>query len=135
MLDNFNALNIFINDIANYNIRMTNFINHVGTVKNAIVTQNAMQKVFRSRFDEGRAHTKLLDFAKFENKHPFITTTAPNYTGLLGKNKEAFFDINLYKTKFLPLDNLYSLFSNALNFYCYDFPFLVAQKSDASRYL
>jgi guanylate kinase len=94
-----------------------------------------MQKVFKSRFDEGRAHTKLLDFANFENKHQFITTPAPLYEKLLGKNKEYFFDINLYKTKLLSIDNTYETLLNPLNYYCYDFPFLLAYKSDASRYL
>jgi len=118
-----------------YSQRTTNFINHISTVKNAIVTQNAMQKVFKSRFDEGRAHTKLLDFANFENKHQFITTPSPSYEGLLSKNKESFFNINLYKMKFLNYDINYNSINSSLNFYCYDFPFLLAYKSDASRYL
>lgn len=74
--------------------RLTNLIAHVAPVKNAMVTHNAMQKVFRSRFDEGRSHAKLTEVANFEAHLPFITGPAPAYETLLGKNKETFFDIN-----------------------------------------
>jgi hypothetical protein len=57
------------------------------------------------------------------------------YEKILGKNKENFLKINFYKNNFYPfLNNFYEL-NSSLNFYFYDFPFLLALKSDASRYL
>lgn len=115
--------------------RFTNNVNLRNTAKNSIVTYNAMQKVFRTRFDENRSHTKLSDFSNFSNKTPFITSERTPYEGILGKNKNSFFKTNLYKNSFKPVfNNLYQA-NTSLNFYFYDFPFLLAFKSDSSRYL
>jgi hypothetical protein len=105
------------------------------SVKNSIVTYNAIQKVFKARFDEGRSNSKLLDFGNFYTKNPFITTNRISYEKLLGKNKENYFKINLYKSNFFTIFNNFYSNLTSLNFYAFDFPFLLAMKSDASRYL
>jgi hypothetical protein len=110
-------------------------LNLRNSVRNSIVTYNALQKVFRARFDEGRANTRLLDFSYFHLKQPYLTMPRVQYERLLGKTKESFFKVNLYKTEFLPyFNNLYDS-TSSLNFYVFDFPFLMAMKSDATRYL
>jgi hypothetical protein len=128
-------LPIIFDFLNNKNNRFSNTINLRNTTKNSLVTYNAIQKVFRTRFDEGRSHTKLNDFSNFYISHPFITSPKTPYEQILGKNKESFFKVNLYKNTFKAFNNnLYS--ANAgLNFYFYDFPFLMALKSDSSRYL
>jgi hypothetical protein len=115
--------------------RFSNFVNLRAPAKAAIVTYNAIQKVFRTRFDENRSNTKLNDFGYFYNKQAFISSPRVQYEKLLGKNKESHYKINLYKNNFDKFfNNNYSSLSS-LNFYFFDFPFLLALKSDASRYL
>jgi hypothetical protein len=122
------------NDFSN-NLKLSNPIKLRSTVKNAIVTYNAVQKVFRSRFDEGRSNARLEDFSNSFVKHPYITDGRINYESLLGKNKESFLKTNLYnqtnKLNYSDLNNIF--FSN--NIYFMDLPFLVSMKSDPSRYL
>jgi hypothetical protein len=130
-----NDFNFAGSRVLNTEFRFNNYINLRSSVRNSIVSYNAIQKVFRARFDEGRSNTKLSDFSNFYSKHPYITSTRVPYENLLGKNKENFFKINFYKNSFFKSFNgNYDLISS-LNFYFYDFPFLLAFKSDASRYL
>ncbi len=145
-----NILNILNqnNDLIDYSIfdlnldlsndklsRFTNSLNLRAPVKNSIVTYNAIQKVFKTRFDEGRSNAKLSDISNFFSKQPFVSAPRISYEELLGKNKENFFKINFYKNNFQKYFNNFYDSSNSLNFYFYDFPFLLALKSDASRYL
>jgi hypothetical protein len=129
--------NIFDNTVIdpNNNIKLSNPFKLRSTVKNAIVTYNAIQKVFRSRFDEGRANARLEDFSNSFVKHPYITDSRISYESLLGKNKESFLGTNLYnqinKLNHSDISNVY--YSN--NIYFMDLPFLLSMKSDPSRYL
>ena len=128
---------INVNSDINTNklIRFSNSLNLRAPVKNSIVNYNAIQKVFRTRFDEGRSNTKLSDLANTFTKQPLISSPRISYEKLLGKTKENFFKVNFYKNSFQNyFNNLYDS-SSSLNFYFYDFPFLLALKSDASRYL
>jgi len=86
--------------ISKNEIRTTNPLKLRSTTKNAIVTYNAMQKVFRSRYDEGRSNARLQDLTNSYNKHPFITAPKSPYESLLGKNKESFFNVNNYNQYF-----------------------------------
>ena len=118
-----------------FGIRFDNYINLRSTARNSIVTYNAIQKVFKSRFDEGRSNAKITEFSNFYTKQPYLTSPRVQYERLLGKNKENFFKVNLYRTRFLNFFNdLYDC-TSSLNFFFFDFPFLIAMKSDASRYL
>jgi hypothetical protein len=120
---------------TNNNLKLSNPFKLRSTVKNAIVTYNAIQKVFRSRFDEGRSNARLEDFSNSFVKHPYITDTRVNYESLLGKNKESFLKINFYnQTSKLNFSNISSLFYSN-NIYFMDLPFMVSMKSDPSRYL
>lgn len=115
--------------------RFSNFINLRAPVKASIVTYNAIQKVFRTRFDENRSNTKLNDFGLFFNKQSFINAPRVQYEKILGKNKETFYNVNFYKNNFNAFFNSNYEISSSLNYYFFDFPFLLALKSDASRYL
>ena len=116
-------------------IRFNNSINLRNTVKNSIVTYNAIQKVFKTRFDESRSNAKLSSISDLYTKQPFISSSRVSYEKLLGKTKENFYKINFYKNSFQKYFNNFYDYSSSLNFYFYDFPFLLAMKSDSSRYL
>jgi hypothetical protein len=123
-------------DLNNSNlIRFNNSINLRNTVKNSIVTYNAIQKVFKTRFDESRSNAKLNSISDLYTKQPFISSSRIQYEKLLGKTKENFYKINFYKNSFQNYFNNFYDASSSLNFYFYDFPFLLAMKSDSSRYL
>jgi hypothetical protein len=136
-LENFNNLNTLSNIEAdpNNNLKLSNPFKLRSTVKNAIVTYSAIQKVFKSRFDEGRSNARLEDFSNSFVKHPYITDSRINYESLLGKNKESFLKTNLYnQTNKLNYSNLSPIFYSN-NIYFMDLPFMVSMKSDPSRYL
>jgi hypothetical protein len=132
---NMEAYDTKVSQDANNNLRLSNPFKLRSTVKNSIVTYSAIQKVFRSRFDEGRSNARLEDFANSYVKHPYITDTRVRYESLLGKNKESFLKLNFYNhTNKLNYSNLSPLFYSN-NIYFMDLPFLVSMKSDPSRYL
>lgn len=105
------------------------------TARNSIVTYNAIQKVFKSRFDEGRSNAKLYDLSNSLVPHSFLTQSKPQYEHMLNKNKESFFSLDTYL--FRNNSNFNTLFtiSNSLNIPFLDIPFLISLKSDSSRYL
>jgi hypothetical protein len=115
-------------------LRFSNYLTFRAPVKSAIVTYNSIQKVFKARFDENRSNSKLTELSNFYLKQPTLTAPRIKYERLLGKNKESFFKVNTYKTDLLPNFNIIYDSLNAINFYFFDFPFLMSLKSDASRY-
>jgi hypothetical protein len=116
-------------------LKISNPLKLRSTAKNAIVTYNAIQKVFRSRLDEGRSNARLLDFSNSFTSHAFLTDSRVNYEHLISKNNENFFSINLYNLGLKKnLSNLTSL-NLTNNIYFSEIPFLLSMKSDPSRYL
>jgi len=134
-LTNLSKYSLDINSDVTNNLKLSNPFKLRSTVKNAIVNYSAIQKVFRSRFDEGRSNARLEDFSNSYVKHPYITDSRVKYESLLGKNKESFLQLNFYNhSNKLNFSNLSSLFFSN-NIYFMDLPFLVSMKSDPSRYL
>ena len=76
--------------------RQTVTVNHISTARAAIVMQNAMQKVFRCRFDEGRAYTQLGDLNNSDHSQPLITGQI-NYKQAIGKTHTSFIAAGAYK--------------------------------------
>jgi hypothetical protein len=74
-----------------------------------MVTYSAIQKVFKSRLDEGRSHARLGDFSGSFISHPFVTAKRSPYESFLAKNKENFFTTQGYNSYYN--DNFNSLFS------------------------
>ena len=129
------------NDFVTSNVNNSNNLRNINplklrlTARNSIVTYNAIQKVFKSRFDEGRSNARLYDLSNSFVSHPFLTQSKSSYESLLGKNKESFFSLNTYSSyNNSNFNNLYTL-TNTLNIPFLDIPFLISLKSDASRYL
>jgi hypothetical protein len=112
-----------VNDAASYDNDQTRFTSSLRlrrTARNSIVTYNALQKVFRSRLEEGRSNYGLNQLAELESKQPFITANRPSYQKMLGKNRESFYSTTTYKTGTLGfLNDLHSL-NSSLNFYFFD---------------
>lgn len=105
------------------------------TARNAIVSYNAMQKVFKSRLDEGRSHARIADFSNSYISHNFITAPKGKYESALSKNKNSFFEVNLYAPSNNTNFSAMSAIHNSLNSTLIDIPFLISAKSDPSRYL
>jgi hypothetical protein len=104
-------------------------------VRSSIVTFNALQKVFRARFEDGRAHTNLQSFAKLGTEQPFLGAPRPAYEALLGKTKRSFFSINFYNPTLGSLSNVFSSLDQSVNSFFFTFPFLLSAKSDMGRYM
>jgi heme/copper-type cytochrome/quinol oxidase subunit 2 len=127
--------NLFNLNLDEENLRSSNLINLRNTAKNAIVTYGAIQKVFKTRLDENRSNAKLGDFSSSFTKQPFVSAKKAPYEDILGKNKINFFDNLVFMQNFKKNIFTSNLLDSSLNFYIYDFPFLMALKSDPSRYL
>jgi len=124
-----------LSTVNNFNLRVINPLKLRSTSKNAIVTYSAIQKVFKSRFDEGRSNLRLSDISNSYINYPFISEGKSIYEGLLGKNKENFFTSNNYNTNILKNYTNYLPTYNSLNIYFGNIPFLLSKQSDSSRYL
>ena len=100
-----------------------------------MITYSAIQKVFKSRFDEGRSNARLQDVSNSFTPYMFLSASKSPYEGMLSKNKDSFFTTNNYNQTFKSqLNPLYSLYNNN-NTYFTNLPFLISTQSDSSRYL
>jgi heme/copper-type cytochrome/quinol oxidase subunit 2 len=115
--------------------KVTNTVKLRSTAKNSIVTYNAIQKVYKSRFDDSRSNANIEGFQNSENSYPFLLESKAPYESMLSKNSNSFFNVNLYNTIFFPTHSLFSEIFNSLNYLYADIPFLLSFKSDAARYL
>jgi heme/copper-type cytochrome/quinol oxidase subunit 2 len=134
----YNNINFFFLDsnfIESKTNKFSNNINLRSSVKNALVNYNAIQKVFKTRFDENKANVNALNFSALFSNQPYINTSANFYTKLLGKNKINYFNNNYYKSFNFRHLNYNFFLNNSLNFYFYDFPFLLGLKSDMSKHI
>jgi hypothetical protein len=113
------------------NLELTNNIKLRSTAKNSIVTYNAIQKVFKSRLDEGRSHSRLLDFANSSTPHNFITSPKAKYESMLSKNKNTFFNVNFYNQSLNKNLNLFSSVYNSLNSTLLDLSFIEFEVLDS----
>jgi len=102
---------------------------------NYMVTYNALQKVFRSRLDEGRSHTSLQLFAQMYLPQPFIKDVMTSPTQLLSKDSNSFYQNFLYKNiNFKIFNTDYKSHINQ-NYYFYDLPFLLSEGSDPQKFM
>jgi hypothetical protein len=121
---NFFLLNNFIKS-ENSNIRKN--------ASNLIADYKSLQKVFKLRFDDLKAHTSTKYLSSSFNKHLDLVHLAPKYGEILKKNMNYFVSVNSFKVTNINNNNNLFLNFNSLNTYYYDFPFLVAQQSDQIR--
>jgi hypothetical protein len=100
-----------------------------------MVTFNALQKVFRARFEDGRSHSNLNFFSNINSDQPFLTAARPNYEGLLGKTKNEFFKFTNFHKRPTTLTSDLTFIKNTTNYAFFNFPFLLAPKSDMGRFI
>jgi hypothetical protein len=103
--------------------------------KNSITTFNALQKVFRTRFDEGRMNAKISHFGEMEGKQPFVNYGRLSYETMLSKNVNTFFYTNYFSKTLMTNLNPYSSLTDSFKLPFFDFPFLLSEKSEAPMYL
>ena len=115
--------------------RLSNLSTLRSSVKNSITNFNAFQKVFRSRFDENRAHVSANDYGDLALNQPFINDKKIPYLTLIGKNRSFFYEAPSYKNYLFTNFNLNSTLHEALTTPTYDFPFLLAATSDVIRHI
>jgi hypothetical protein len=115
--------------------RTSNPLKLRSTAKNSIVTYNAIQKVFKSRFDEGRSNARLAEFSNSYNSYLFLTEPKADYENMLAKNTESFFNISTFIKSFNTNFNCVTQILTALNSTYLDVPFLISNTSDSARYL
>ena len=114
--------------------RSSNPITLRSTAKNSLVTYNALQKVFSSRFEEGRSNTRITNFADLRVNQPFMMNGRVSYEKLLAKNKESFYNTSFYNNNTFTVLNDLANVNSSLNFYFFDFPFLLSLTSLPSRF-
>ena len=95
--------------------RFSNPITLRKTARNSIVTYSAVQKVFKTRFEEGRANIKLSHFSDLKSKQAFTNETRVPYEKLLGKNRVSFFNNTFYNSTNLQAFNNFTSLNNVLN--------------------
>jgi heme/copper-type cytochrome/quinol oxidase subunit 2 len=115
--------------------RLSNPISLRKAAKSSIVTHQAFQKVFKLRYEEGRAHVRLTDFANSSISQPYTTEQRIKYEKSLGKTKMKYFNTNYNNAKPLKVFNNLAGLSNSLNFYFFEFPFLDGVTNDPTRHV
>jgi hypothetical protein len=133
LVTNFNEDSTLGDEVSN-NTRSTDPIFLRSSSRNSILSYNALQKVFRSRFEEGRAHIGALNYSESFVKKPSISAIRPNLETMLGKNKTSDYTPTLFKTsKLRNFNELYS-YNTSLNFFTFNFPFLLSEHSDPTKH-
>lgn len=130
-----NLSNISLNNLNSNDYRLNNSLKLRSTAKNSIITYNAIQKVFKSRFDDGRSNARLSDISNSFNSFSFLNGKRVPYETLLGKNYNNYFTTQNYFIDFKTNFNLIHSLLNNLNIYFLNLPFLVSTQSDPARYL
>ena len=105
------------------------------SAKSSIVTYQAFQKVFKMRYEEGRAHVRLTDFADSATTQPYTTEQRVKYERMLGKNKLRHYNTIYNSNHLLPVFNNVAGLFNSMNFYFYEFPFLDGLTNDPTRHV
>lgn len=134
ILQNFS--NTSVNDYNTLlSTQLSNLLMVRNNVKNSVITYNALRKVFKARFDEGRSNTSLHFFSQLALPQPFISYPNINYSQLLSKDVGTFYGNILYKNITPKILNTTFANSTSQNFYFYDLPFLLSEGSDSQKFM
>lgn len=107
----------------------------LANLSHAATSYNAVQKVYRTQYDESRSHVRLRDFSMSYQPLYRISERRFNFLGSIKKNSDSFYQpIYLASHKHGPLSSIYA-FQSVLDSQTFDFPFRLAIKSDPARYL
>lgn len=129
------AVNLDVNPSQTNWARFSNPLALRRSAKGSIVTYQAFQKVFKLRYDEGRAHVRLTDFANSRSTQPYTTEQRIKYERMIGKTKIKHYNTNYNVSRLLPVFNPLAGLNNSLNYYFYEFPFLDGVTNDPTRHV
>jgi hypothetical protein len=115
-------------------LRLSNPVTLRPTVRNSIVNNNAFQKVFKSRLDEGRANVQAESFAALGLRQPFLSDRRVPYLQLLGKNRISFYETPLFSKSTFSSYSPITPVTLSLVTPPYSFPFLLSRTSDTARF-
>lgn len=102
-------------------------------IKNVNITAQAMQKVYKTRFDELRSFTRPNDFSLVENQIPLLSAPMPILQGSLTKNSAQFNAIVLHRAELSSLIDAH--FFNFNNVPAFELPIMLGLKSDPGRHI
>jgi len=107
----------------------------LANVAHAATGYSAIQKVYRTQFDEARSNVRIRDFSMSYQPLYRLSEKKFNFTTLLKKNTDSNYQPVFLKAQpHGPLSNLYA-FQSFHSTQTFDFPFRLAIKSDPARYL
>lgn len=102
-------------------------------MKNVNITAQAMQKVFKTRFDELRSFTRPNDFSLVENRIPLLSSELPSLRSSLTKNSSTFNAVVIHRSQISTLSNAH--LSNFINTPAFELPIMLGLKSDPGRHI
>lgn len=114
-------------------IRLDQVINVRLPIKNVNVTAQAMQKVFKTRFDELRSFVRGNDFSLVENRLPLISSKIPTLRGALTKNGTVFNATPIHHLQLA--STLPNAMSNLSLYTSFELPVMLGLKSDSGRHI
>jgi len=121
--------------MPNSDLRTTNFVKLRSPGRGAIASFNALQKVYRMRFDEGRSNLHFADLSNSSVPYLFLSEKRVGFEKLLGKNRESFFSTVNYKNILMTNYSSLAPIFNTLTTYFSTIPFLLSMRSDSSRHI
>lgn len=102
-------------------------------MKNVNITAQAMQKVFKTRFDELRSFTRPNDFSLVENRIPLISSPMKTLRSSLTKNSSQFDSVSIHRTQLSPLRLSFRESFNDIP--AFELPIMLGLKSDPGRHI
>jgi hypothetical protein len=121
-----------VNNVKN-TYKNTSQIDSIESVKNLNSYYLALQKVYRTRFDENRSTTQLNGISSIDVRVPLLSVEKPNLLYNIFKNNNSYTKF-AFSINDLNVNQMNNLNTN-LNTITYDLPFLISVQSDASRYI
>jgi hypothetical protein len=114
---------------------MPDYVNLRQTTKDLIVTSNAIIKVFKSRYDDYRALARLSDFTALEATQPLISGERVKFETFINKIESPLTSVDFVTSNFALNSIVKGSIIKLQNVPLFDFPFLVAAKSEAARHI
>lgn len=116
-------------------VQIAEMLDQRNSAKSLMVSSNAIVKIFKNRYDDFRSLARLRDFSNMESKQFFISNDRIGYETLLKKNNFSFVALDFFKSKRDQIATHEFGDLTAQNTAIFDFPFLLALRSEAARYL
>jgi len=113
----------------------TNLLSLRSSIRGSLITYNALQKVFKARFEDSRSLTGLNFISNLRTAQPFISSYRPLYENFFKKSQNNFTELVFFQKKLIQSFGITNYLKSSLNFTFFNFPFLLGTKSDMGRYI